>query len=285
MNKKKLKKYFSKNLKHGWRWERQSQAIFNFLIEAAAACKGGVMLDAGAGRQRYKPFFEDAIYISQEHHSGINFKNMHDIKYDLISPIDEKILLKDNCLDAVLSTSVVEHLGRSDRFFCEAYRVLKPEGKLFVNVPFVHHEHEIPFDFNRPTRFGLEKWFKDAGFEDIVIKPSSSSTEAVCVFLPFAIENDILKSNKCCSGILKDTLKTKDGYIKVLLKLPLLAFAKIMRNITQCFCFLARLLIDRGPHDGTTFPVGWVASARKTGSLINVEVFRDKNDFLNKCAL
>lgn len=285
MDKEKLKKYFAKDLKHGWRREYQSQAIFNFLIEAAEASKGGVVLDAGAGRQRYKPFFEDAIYVSQEHVSGIKFKNMQDIEYDLISPIDEKIPLKNDCLDVVLSTSVVEHLGYPGRFFAEAYRVLKPGGKLFVNVPFTHHEHEIPFDFNRPTRFGLEKWFKDAGFSEIVIKPSSSSTEAVCIFLPFAIENDILRSNKCCNGIFRDLLKSKNGYWKALFTLPLLIFAKLIRSLTEFFCFFTRLLIDRGPHLGTTFPIGWVAVAKKSGQPRDPGTFKDKNDFLDKYRL
>ena len=121
----KLRSYFSDTLKWGWGYE--AQAVFEFLCSAASKLEGGgVVLDAGAGRKRYSPYFEGAIYLSQEHAPGISFKGMSDVSYDLIGPIDEKILLKDNSIDLVLSTSVLEHLRYPEKFIRDAFRVLRP---------------------------------------------------------------------------------------------------------------------------------------------------------------
>jgi hypothetical protein len=65
MNTQQLRDYFMHDLK--WRWGYQQQIVFTFLCEAAEEAKGGVVLDAGAGYQRYKPFFSESIYIAQEH--------------------------------------------------------------------------------------------------------------------------------------------------------------------------------------------------------------------------
>ena len=272
MNKKELKKYFAKDLKHGWFWRHQSQAIFKFLMGASEFCKNGVVLDAGAGRQRYKPFFEDSVYVSQEHIEGINMKNMHNVEYDLIGPIDEKIPLRDNSVDGILSTSVVEHLRYPERFFREAYRVLRPGGKLFINCPFCYPEHEEPFDFNRPTRYGLQEWLKSAGFGDIAIEPSSSCTEAVCSFFAFSVWNDIRKGNKPGGEILRENF----------FRLPLLCLAKAVYAISEVICFLVKISIDRGPHRETTFPIGWLAVATKEGKNVRPESFKDKKEFLER---
>ena len=67
-----LKEYFIRDIK--WGWDYQAKAVFKFLLKAADSCRNGVVLDAGAGTMRYKPFFTDSIYLSQEHFAGIKKK-------------------------------------------------------------------------------------------------------------------------------------------------------------------------------------------------------------------
>ena len=69
-----LWEHFSKTL--NWGGSLESRITFEFLINAREFSKGRVILDAGAGHQRYKPFFDTSIYLSQEHPSGIEFKKM-----------------------------------------------------------------------------------------------------------------------------------------------------------------------------------------------------------------
>ena len=257
-----LKKYFQKDLNWGNSYE--SQIVFDFLTDAAEFCKNGVILDAGAGHQRYKPFFEKSLYLTQEHMSGVELKNMHSVDYDLVSPLDEKIPLKDDCLDGVLSTSVIEHIRYPERFIKESFRVLKPGGKIFINVPFIHNEHECPYDFNRPTRYGIERWFIDAGFKKYDIRPSTSATEMVCGILWLAVSQDI-------------------GYGIEKRNRPLGKFLKLFYYcFIGLFCNLTRFLVDRGPQAWTNIPAGWVAIATKPGTCLSHKILPKKEKFLKQ---
>ena len=117
--------------------------------DAAEHAKGGVVLDAGAGHQRYRPFFDDAIYVAQEHPiAGRQHKKI--AEYDILSDV-KRIPLQEGCVDLVLSTSSLEHMEFPERFFTESFRVLRPGGALYVNVPFAYLEHEPFF-----LRYGYE---------------------------------------------------------------------------------------------------------------------------------
>ena len=84
-------------------------------------------------------FFDTSIYISQEHPSGIEFKKMQGIEYDLIAPLDGLIPLKSDSIASVICTSVVEHVRYPEMFFAESYRVLHSGGRFYIHVPFTYH--------------------------------------------------------------------------------------------------------------------------------------------------
>lgn len=260
MSKQNLKNYFSKDLHWGWKNEYQAQVVFGFLQNAAAFSKKRVILDAGAGQQRYKPFFKKSLYITQEHQAGIELKKLKKKYYDLISPIDKKIPLKNNCLDAILSTVVIEHLRYPEKFLREAYRVIKPGGKIFINAPFCVGEHEIPYDYVRPTRYALKSWLEDAGFKKNDITPSSSNTESA--------------SSMLISAVLNDTFKNQGRSI----------FTGIAVFATKIFCKVIKMIFDKGPHEGTNLPAGWLAIGTKPGILKPASV-SNKKQFLKESKL
>ena len=66
--------------------------------------------------------------------------------------------------DSVLTSQVLEHVFTPDEFLQEIHRVLKPDGRLLLTVPFVWDEHEQPYDYARYSSFGLRHLLEKNGF-------------------------------------------------------------------------------------------------------------------------
>lgn len=58
--------------------------------------------------------------------------------------------------DCVMIVSVLQHLPSPHRVIDEAFRILRPGGIIYVNVPFIFAYHRDPEDFNRFSVPGLE---------------------------------------------------------------------------------------------------------------------------------
>lgn len=63
--------------------------------------------------------------------------------------------------EAVMLENCLEHLADPGQVIKEAYRVLKNNGLLFVEVPFLYEFHSSPSDYYRFTLPGLELFLKD----------------------------------------------------------------------------------------------------------------------------
>jgi SAM-dependent methyltransferase/uncharacterized protein YbaR (Trm112 family) len=63
---------------------------------------------------------------------------------------------KDNSLDGILNVAVLEHVASPTKFVSEFHRVLKPGGRIYVEMPFFQPYHESPVDYQRYTRPGFE---------------------------------------------------------------------------------------------------------------------------------
>src|SRR5262249_94950 len=77
--------------------------------------------------------------------------------------------LPSDSADAGMSFSVLEHLYSPATLLAESWRILKPSGHLYVQVPFQWHVHEAPYDYYRLTCHGLNGRLSDAGFKEIKI--------------------------------------------------------------------------------------------------------------------
>jgi hypothetical protein len=68
-----------------------------------------------------------------------------------------RIPLADGCVDAVVVQAVLEHVLDPWRVAAEIHRVLRPNGVVFADTPFLQHVHEGPHDFTRFTESG-HRW-------------------------------------------------------------------------------------------------------------------------------
>jgi SAM-dependent methyltransferase len=146
-------------------------SVREFVAESAASLQPkSRILDAGAGQCTYKPFFKHCDYVAVD--IGVGDSTWDYSHLDIIAPLD-RLPVADASFDAILCTEVLEHLDKPEESLRELCRVLKPDGRLFLSVPFFHHEHQVPYDFFRYTSFGLKHLLQKAGFrtESIVIRP------------------------------------------------------------------------------------------------------------------
>jgi SAM-dependent methyltransferase len=114
----------------------------------------GKVLDFGCGSKPYENLFKNATeYI------GVDLEvTGHDHK---LSKVDtyyngKDIPYPDGYFDSVFASEVFEHVDNLEEIITEIHRVLNKDGKMLITVPFVWNEHEIPYDFRRFSKFGLE---------------------------------------------------------------------------------------------------------------------------------
>ena len=128
--------------------------------------KGSMLLDAGAGDSPYKDLFPHARYIATDFCKVSKAYGQQDAISDLSS-----LAFKDESFDVVLNTQVLEHVQQPEVVLSELFRVLKPNGALYVSVPQGDPEHEIPYDYYRFTSFGMRYLLEKVRFEVISVEP------------------------------------------------------------------------------------------------------------------
>lgn len=72
---------------------------------------------------------------------------------------------KDDAFDAVIVQAVLEHVLDPQRCVEEIYRVLKADGLVYADTPFIQQVHGRQFDFTRFTRLGHRRLFRH--FEEV----------------------------------------------------------------------------------------------------------------------
>ncbi len=108
---------------------------------------GKVILNFGSGATSIRP---DVINIDFYPFENVNFvADIADLPFG------------DRVADVVVSECVLEHTPNPKAVVSEMYRVLKPNGLVYVVVPFVFSFHSSPVDFYRWSMMGMEQMFKD----------------------------------------------------------------------------------------------------------------------------
>ena len=139
-------------------------------------CISGDVLDLGCGSKPYKELFTYKSYVGIDVDTGAHSHKEEavDVFYD-----GRVIPFPDKNFDSVFSSQVFEHIENLDFSLDEVFRVLRPGGILFITVPFVGAEYEIPYDFRRMTSFGIKSLLERHQFSVIKIEKVGGYLDAL----------------------------------------------------------------------------------------------------------
>lgn len=145
------------------------------LAEAAAIAHleihGGILDVGGDPKSEYHKL------IGGDHR--ITFANISArYKPDLIFDAQKAWPVAPDTYDAILMFNFLEHVFDHRAALNEAYKALKPAGKLVGTVPFLFNVHASPDDYFRYTGSALEKLLTLSGFSPVV-KPMGTGAISV----------------------------------------------------------------------------------------------------------
>jgi SAM-dependent methyltransferase len=147
-------RYKSKYLKYinpsiNFAFKKQMNQVRKNLIKKDATI---LILGAGDTLTFYKNFFRDSIVLATDIdvHADVHFfSDIHNIP------------LLSNSIDFVVCTAVLEHVLFPHMAVEEIFRVLKDDGIVYSEIPFLQSVHEGAFDFTRYTMVGHINLFRN----------------------------------------------------------------------------------------------------------------------------
>ncbi|MGB7338019.1 MAG: methyltransferase domain-containing protein, partial [Phototrophicaceae bacterium] len=80
------------------------------------------------------------------------------------------IAVADNSFGTVICAELLEHVPQPIDVLRDVHRVLQPNGKLLITVPFLYQIHADPYDFGRYTDYYWRNNLQQLGFKDIQIE-------------------------------------------------------------------------------------------------------------------
>lgn len=142
-----------------WAVQRSSRNVQRGLGSVLAGLSpNGWGVNIGAGQTRL-------------HERVINVDIFRDENID-VANIGNRLPFADDCIDCVISMEVLEHVNRPQEIVAEAFRILKPGGQFYCQVPFTIGYHPGPYDFWRFTKEGLRELFSVDAWEIVEIMPT-----------------------------------------------------------------------------------------------------------------
>lgn len=136
--------------------------------------EGKILLDAGAGEQRYKKYCRHLKYVAQDFgkyipnadQAGIHLGDSWDYSgLNIICDIID-IPLENESIDVILCTEVFEHLKNPVLAIKEFSRILRRGGILILTAPVCCLTHMPPyFYYNGFSEYWYKEHLSDNGFE------------------------------------------------------------------------------------------------------------------------
>lgn len=123
----------------------------------------GLVLDIGAGTQEIRRYLPaDCCYVSLDYYETAT--GWYETRPHVFGN-GQTLPVKSESVDTVLLLDVLEHLPNPDACIQEVHRILRPNGRFIIQVPFLYPLHDEPYDFQRWTIYGLRKLARRYDFQ------------------------------------------------------------------------------------------------------------------------
>jgi SAM-dependent methyltransferase len=156
----------------------QAGSIWNDLRGELGSARG-VVLDIGCGAQPLRSLLPRGVtYIGidiAESDERFGYRTTGTRYFDgPVWPVD------DASVDLAFATETLEHVDDPARFLAEAFRVLRPGGRLILTVPFSARWHFVPHDYWRFTPAGLDLLLRGAGLANVEVHARGNALTVAC---------------------------------------------------------------------------------------------------------
>ncbi len=111
-----------------------------------------IVLDAGTGMGNaamvVSPMVEKVIAIDVVQDRGNLFKKtgLNNVEFVCADLDDKDIPYEDETFNIIICRAALHHLGNKKRFFKEAFRTLRPQGRLYIMDPVMSPELRLPWN-------------------------------------------------------------------------------------------------------------------------------------------
>lgn len=209
--------------------------LFKDLENAISKYATGKVLDIGCGNKPY-----ESLFTNITKYEGCDIVQSSDKKVDIVCPATE-IAAENEQYETVFSSQVLEHVQDHLKMLQEANRVLKKGGTIILSAPMCWEHHEVPYDYFRFTKYGMQYIFEKAGFSVIEIKSNGGKW----AFLGQMTQNIILSSTQ-----------NKKNILRKIFRVFHLAFVKLIINAFYS-------LLERIDRDEEFITINFVVVAKK----------------------
>lgn len=198
----------------------------------------GLVIDIGCAEKKPKEHINDqTIYIGLDYPTTADnwYKTQPNVYGDA-----QELPLHESCADNVLLLDVLEHIPSPHLCLQEINRILKPNGKLWIQVPFMYPIHDAPLDFHRWTAFGFDELAKQHGFSITSKKANGGLVESASILMNIAISKTTL-----------NWIKAKNPFALFIFLLPAIIFT------INIIGYLSSLVCRDDPMMPTGYTMTW----------------------------
>lgn len=165
------------------------EKLINHLIEVSDLKAGMRIYEPGVGRGEHLKIFKDAgfeVFGSDIEKDALEFNP--DINIEIVNFEIESSSHEDSSFDAIYSKSFVEHLNNPSFYLKDAYRLLKPGGKLITMTPdwdsqsknfYDDYTHVRPFTLKSLEEIQISSGFKNINIRKFKQLPSSWNNKVI----------------------------------------------------------------------------------------------------------